>query len=191
MANEEDDTAAKVAAIMRKLLPQITQLVIAESPCPPAPTDARMPNASTPYYSQHPFPQITPSPHLPYHQSPTPSIPNLNFDDTTSFDATIPIHTLNQTAGPSPALTELRTHLEQVTLPSPYYPPWHSPGRHPTTPYNRPAGHLLSKIVWPTRSLIVPIRFVHKNIERTFNYLTIVEGFPHPFTRQSLLLLQG
>ena len=35
MANEEDDTAAKVAAIMRQLLPQITQLVIADSPRPP------------------------------------------------------------------------------------------------------------------------------------------------------------
>jgi hypothetical protein len=135
MANEEDDTAAKkVAAIMRQLLPQITQLVIAESPRPPSPTDARIPNASTPS-SQHPYPQITPSPHLPYHQeSPTPSIPNLNFNDATSFDATTPIHTLNQTADPSPAITELRTHLEQVTLPSPYYPPRHSPGRHPTKP---------------------------------------------------------
>ena len=140
MANEEDNMAAKVAAIMRQLLPQITQLVIAESPCPPAPTDARIPNASTPY-SQHPYPQITPSPHLPYHQeSPTPSIPNLNFDNATSFDATTPIHTLNQTADPSPAITELRTHLEQVTLPSPYYPPpRHSPGRHPTNPL--PSSH--------------------------------------------------
>jgi hypothetical protein len=163
MANEEDDMAAKVAAVMRALLPQITQLVIAESPHPPAPTDARMPNASTPY-SQHAFPQITPSPHLPYHQSPTPSIPNLNFDDATSFDATTPIHTLNQTADPSPAITELRTHLKQVTLLSPYYPPLGTlPAVTPPSPYyHRAAGHHLPKIVWPTRSIIAPIRFVHK-----------------------------
>ena len=70
MANEEDDTAAKVAAIMRKLLPQITQLVVAESPRPPAPTDTIMPNASTPY-SQHPFPQITPD-----NPEPPPSLPS-------------------------------------------------------------------------------------------------------------------
>ena len=186
MANEEDDTAAKVAAIMRQLLSQITQLVIAESPRPPSPTDARIPNASTPS-SQHPYPQITPSPHLPYHQeSPTPSIPNLNFNDATSFDATTPIHTLNQTADPSPAITELRTHLEQVTLPSPYYPPHGTlPAVIPPSPYHRPAGHLVPTIVWPARSVIVPIRFIHKCIEKAFNYLTIVEGFPHPFTRQS------
>ena len=187
MANEEDDTAAKVAAIMRQLLPQITQLVIAESPRPPSPTDTRMPNASPPY-SEHHHPQITPSPHLPYHQeSPTPSIPNLTFNDTTSFNATTPIHTLNQTANPLPAITELRIHLEQVTLPSPYYPPHGTlPAVTPPSPYHRPAGHRLPKIVWPTRSVIVPIRFVHKNVERTFNYPTIIEGFPrHPFTRQS------
>ena len=39
--------------------------------------------------------------------------------------------------------------------------------------------------MWPTRSVIVSFRFVHKRIDRAFNYLTIVEGFPHPFTRQS------
>ena len=186
MANEEDDTAAKVAAIMRQLLPQITQLVIADSPRPPPPTDARMPNASPPH-SEHHHPPITPSPHLPYHHdSPTPSIPNLTFNDTSSFDAPTPIHTLNQTADPSPAITELRTQLEQVTLPSPYYPP-HGPLPvvPQPAPYHRPAGHLLPKIVWPTRSVITPIRFIHKRQERTFHYTTIVEGFPHPFTRKS------
>ena len=64
MADEENEAKAQVEAIMKALLPKITQLV-AESPRPQAPTDARMPSIPPTTYSQPPITHITPSPHLP------------------------------------------------------------------------------------------------------------------------------